>query len=85
MNMNTRAKKYFRSQRRKRDARIAKTLKAVAAMIAVAGFLIIVGAAGSIECFTPIAVAMKNFFSGALLLIEGGTLAGAAWIVEALS
>lgn len=80
-----RAKKYFRSQRRKRGARIAKTLKAASAIIAVAGFLMIIGAAGSSDCFGSIAVAMKNVFSGALLLIEGGTLAGAAWIIEALT
>ena len=80
-----RVKKYYRSQRRKRGARIAKVLRAVACIIVLAGVLLVIGAAGFSDCFGPLAVVLKNTASGMVLVAEGGTVAGAAWIVEALT
>ena len=80
-----RVKKYYRSQRRKRGARIAKLLKIAAFIIILAGVLLVIGAAGFSDCFGPLAVVLKNTASGVTLLAEGGTVAGAAWIVEALT
>ena len=80
-----RMKKYYRSQRRKRGARIAKVLRAVSCIIVLAGVLLMIGSAGYSDCFGPLAVVLKNAASGVVLLAEGGTVAGAAWIIEALT
>ena len=80
-----RVKKYYRSQRRKRGARIAKFLRFLAFIIILAGVLLVIGSAGFCDCFGPLATVLKNTASGLVLLVDGGAVAGAAWIVDILT
>lgn len=82
--MNYRAK-HYRYHRRKRGAKLAKLMRAVAMLLLAIGIIITIGATGASDCNVALADVMSNLKSGMQFVASGAILEGMSWLVEVLT